>query len=69
MIPHKTRSQLKSEGINAPEDLADLDEDSISKISDTLRGVGGRVPYLTPGAVAGATIPTSPFTFGAKSQT
>ena len=67
-IPQETRIQLKTEGMDTPEDLVDFDEDSISKISDNLRRPGGMVPDMTPRAVAGATIPTPPLTFGAKSQ-
>ena len=41
-IPHEATSQLKTEEIGTPEDLMGFDEDSISKISDNLRRLGGR---------------------------
>ena len=67
-IPHETRLQLQSEGMSDPNDLVDFDEDSIKSISENLRRPGGRVPDTTPGAAVGATVPASPFVFGAKSQ-
>ena len=67
-ITREVRIQLKSEGVEMSEDLVGFYEESISKISDNLRRLGGRVPYLTPGDITGATIPTLHFTFGAKSQ-
>ena len=51
-IPRKTRIRFKSERINTPKDLIDLDEDSISEISDNLRIPGGRVTSLTPGSIS-----------------
>ena len=47
---------------------ADFDKDSLQQLADNLRCPGGRVPDPNPGAPAGATIPTPPFIFGAKSQ-
>ena len=38
------------------------------KIRDNLRRLGGRVLDINPRAVAGSTIPTLIFTFGAKFQ-
>ena len=67
-IPHETRIQLQSEGIYSPADLAEFNEDAISKISNRLKKPGVRVLNITPGAVIKATIPISPFIFGAKSQ-
>ena len=66
-IPHATVVQLQQEGIMSVDDLADFDKDSLQQLADNLRRPGGRVPDPNPGA-AGATIPTPPFVFGAKSQ-
>ena len=68
VLPHETRTHLKSEGEDAPEDVADFDEDSISKISNNLKRIGGRVLVMTSGDVEGATSSMNPFTFGEKSQ-
>ena len=59
-IPHTTVIQLCAEEIEAVTDLADFDKDSLQQLTDNLRCPGGRP--------AGATIPTPPFVFGAKSQ-
>ena len=67
-IPRATVTQLQSEGIVSVEDLAEFDKESLKQIADNLRRPGGRIPDPTPGAAAGATIPTPPFVFGAKSQ-
>ena len=68
-IPHATVLQLRHEGITSVADLVDFDKTSISQIADNLRRPGGRIPDPMPGAPEGATIPTPPFIFGAKSQT
>ena len=62
-ILRENRTQLKDEGIHKTEDRADFDEELISKISDSLRRLRVSIPHLTPGAISGATIPTSPFSF------
>ena len=49
-------------------DLVDFDKDSLQQLADNLRRPGGCVQDPNPGAPAGATIPTPPFVFGAKSQ-
>ena len=67
-IPHTTVMQLRAEGIDAVTDLADFDKDSLQQLVDNLRHPGGCIPDPNPGAPAGATIPTPPFVFGAKSQ-
>ena len=67
-IPHTTVMQLCAKGIDAVADLADLNKDSLQQLADNLRRPGGRVLDPNPGAPAGATIPTPPFVFGAKSQ-
>ena len=67
-IPHETVIQLQQEGISTVADLADFDEDSLKQLADNLRRPGGRAPDPNPGAAPGATIPTPPFAFGAKSQ-
>ena len=67
-IPHDTVVQLGHEGMRTVGDLVDFDKDSLAQIASNLRRPGGRIPDPTPGAVAGATIPTPPFVFGAKSQ-
>ena len=67
-IPHATRIQLQQEGILTVEDLAEFEDDAIKQIAENLRRPTGRVPDPTPGAAVGATIPTPPFEFGAKSQ-
>ena len=67
-IPHDTVVQLALEGITSVADLADFDKASLQQLADNLRRPGGRVPDPNPAAAAGATIPTPPFVFGAKSQ-
>jgi len=68
-IPHATVVQLRAEGIETLDDLADFDKDSLQQLADNLWHPGGRVPNPNPvAAAAGATIPTPPFVFGAKSQ-
>ena len=67
-IIHKNIIQLKSEGIDGPYDLVDLYVESISNISNRFRRPGGRLRDLIPGDFMGANIPTTPFSFGAKSQ-
>ena len=67
-IPHTTVVQLCSKGIDVDADLADFDKDSLQQLADNLRRPGGRVPDPNPGGPPGATIPTPPFVFGAKSQ-
>ena len=67
-IPHTTVMQLHAKGIKAVTDLADFKKDSLQQLVDNLRCPGGRIPDPNPGAPAGATIPTSPFVSGAKSQ-
>ena len=66
-IPHATVVKLQEEGISRPDDLVDFDKDMIKQIADNLQRPAGRIPDPTPGAPAGATIPTPPFVFGAKS--
>ena len=68
-IPHDTVEQLAEEGISTVNDLADFNKDSLEQLANNLRHPGGRVPDPDPGAAPGATIPTPPFAFGAKSQT
>jgi hypothetical protein len=67
-IPNDTVIQLQAEGITTVDDLVDFDKDTLQQVAGSLRRPGGRVPDPTPGAAAGATIPTPPFVFGAKSQ-
>lgn len=67
-IPHSTVIQLRAEGIQAVGDLVDFDKDTLQQIADNLRRPGGRIPDPAPNAPEGATIPTPPFVFGAKSQ-
>jgi hypothetical protein len=66
--PHATVVQLQMEGINNADDLADFDKDTVEQIAANLRRPVGRMPDPNPAAAAGATIPTPPFVFGAKSQ-
>ena len=66
-IPHTTVMQLRAKGIEAVADLADFQKDSLQQLVDNLRHRGGCIPEPNPGAPAGATIPTPPFVFGAKS--
>ena len=68
-IPHATVVQLQQEGITIADDLIDFDKDIIGQIAANLRRPAGRVPDPNPNAAPGATIPTPPFVFGAKSQT
>jgi hypothetical protein len=67
-IPRATVVQLVNEGISTVDDLSEFDRDSLQQVADNLRRPGGRIPDPTVGAIAGATIPTPPFVFGAKSQ-
>ena len=67
-IPHATVVQLAQEGIESVDDLQDFDKDSLQQVADNLRRPGGRIPDPNPGAAEGATIPTPPFIFDAKSQ-
>ena len=67
-IPHTTVVQLRSKGIDVVADLADFDKNSLQQLADNLRRPGGCIPDPNPGAPPGATIPTPPFVFGAKSQ-
>ena len=67
-IPHATVVQMQTEGITTVNDLADFDKDSLQQMADNLRRPGGRVADPNPNAEQGATIPTPPFVFGAKSQ-
>ena len=67
-IPQPTVIQMQTEGITTVDDLKDFDKDSLHQMADNLRRPGGRVPDPNPDAPEGATIPTPPFTFGAKSQ-
>ena len=67
-IPHATVVQLQVEGIAVVADLADFDKESLQQLADNLRKPAGRIPDPNPGAAPGATIPTPPFIFGAKSQ-
>ena len=61
-------AQLAVEGIINIQDLADFDEDSLKRVAENLRRPSGRIADPNVGAVAGATIPTPPFVFGAKTQ-
>ena len=65
-IPHETVIQLQQEGIVIVDDIADFDKDTIEQLAANLRRPAGRVPDPNQD---GATIPTPPFVFGAKSQT
>jgi hypothetical protein len=67
-IPNATVVQLQEEGISTVSDLEDFDKDTIEQVAVNLRRPAGRVPDPAPNAAAGATIPTPPFVFGAKSQ-
>ena len=67
-IPHEIMVQLQPEGIQSVADLAAFDKDSLQQLGDNLRKPAGRIADLNPNAAAGATIPTSAFTYGAKSQ-
>ena len=67
-IPQLTVIQMQTEGITTVDDLKDFVKDSLHQMADNLRRPGGRVPDPNPNAEDGATIPTPPFTFGAKSQ-
>ena len=67
-IPQATVAQLQIEGIATISDLADFEKETLQQMADILQKPGGRVPDPNPAAAAGATIPTPPFVFGAKSQ-
>ena len=67
-IPQAMVAQLQIEGITTISDLADFEKETLQQMADNLRKPGGRVPDPNPAAAPGATIPTLPFVFGAKSQ-
>ena len=67
-IPQAMVAQLQIEGITTISDLADFEKETLQQMADNLRKPGGQVPDPNPDAPAGATIPTPPFVFGAKSQ-
>jgi hypothetical protein len=71
-MERSTVQRLAHEGIQTITDLVDFDEDSLKQVAENLRRPAGRLPDPTigqvGGAVAGATVPTPPFVFGAKSQ-
>ena len=66
-ITHETRTQMQPEDTRSPVALVGFDEDLISKISNNLKRLGGRVPNLNHGTVAGDTITTPPFHLREKS--
>ena len=67
-IPVRTIEQLVNEGIMNVGDLEEFDKDSIKQIAENLRRPGGRMADPNPAAAPGATVPTTPYVFGAKSQ-
>ena len=67
-IPHATVMQLSNERIAAVNDLVEFDRSSLQQITGNLQRPGGQIPNPTLGEDPGATIPTQPFVFGAKSQ-
>ena len=67
-IPNETVVRLQAEGITTVDDLVDFDKDTLQTAADNLRRPGGRIQDPEPGAAVGATIPTPPFMFGAKSH-
>ena len=67
-IPHAMVIQLQVEGITTILDLADFNKETLQQLAENLRKPAGRVPDPNPSAAPGATIPTPPFTFRAKSQ-
>jgi hypothetical protein len=67
-LPHATVIQLQQEGITTAGDLAEFDKTTIEQIAANLRRPAGRILDPNPGADEGATIPTQPFVFNAKSQ-
>ena len=67
-IPNATVVQLVQDGISTVSDLADFNKNTLQQVADNLRRPGGRIPDPAVGAAVGATIPTPPFVFGAKSH-
>ena len=67
-IPQATVAQLQIEVITTIADLADFEKETLQQMADNLRKPGGWVPDPNPAAATGATIPTPPFVFGAKSH-
>ena len=68
-IPHRTVVQMQQEGIITVDDIAEFEKETIETLSSNLRRPSGRVQDPNAAAPEGATIPTPPFVFGAKSQT
>ena len=67
-LSRSTVDQLANEGITTVDDLIEFDKDTIEQIAANLRRPAGRIPDPSEGAPEGATIPTPPFVFAAKSQ-
>jgi hypothetical protein len=63
-----TVAQLAVEGIQHPDDLREFEEEGLKQVADNLRRPPGRIPDPDPNAQPGATVPTPPFVFGAKSH-
>lgn len=67
-IPHATRMQLQTEGLEFVDDLSEFDKESLKQLIENLRKPGGTIPDPNPNAQPGAVIPTPPFILGAKSH-
>jgi hypothetical protein len=65
-IPAAMRAQLATEGTVNVDDLAQFDAENLKQIADNLRRPSSRVG-VDPDEPDGATMPTPPFVFGAKS--
>ena len=66
-IPTGTLARMEQEVIKTVDDLGEFQKASLKQVVDNLRNPGGKIPNPDPNAAQGATIPTPPFTFGAKS--
>jgi hypothetical protein len=66
-IPHATRVQLATKGIDTVDDLGKFDEENLKQIADNLRRPSGRVPIDPINDPNGATMSIPAFVFGAKS--
>jgi hypothetical protein len=68
-ISNATGVQLQAEGIASVDNLVDFDKDTIKQVTANLQRSAGWVTDPNPAAVAGATVPTPPFIFGAVAAT
>ena len=67
-IHDDTVVQLIVEGITRSDDVEEFDNETLKQVAKNLHHPAGQTPEPDATAGPGATIPTPPFIFGAKSQ-